>query len=207
MSNSAINYKDMTVGQLKEVAKHMRVAVSKDASPEEIIEALNKKQRGRTVAEIAQKQSTLKPGYSRIRIDETLTSNRQIPVYVYVNGLDMTIPRGVEVDVPNRVVEHLRNSKVKRRKQVDGADGKPVTTFLEVLQYPFQILDINPGPDIKTKRELSAERLIGPRRRYRDMFGRWPRPRDMTRAIESGLLKLNVEEDLPQSEIMLEDNK
>lgn len=203
----SVNYKDMTLGQLKEVAKHMRVAVSKDATAEEIIESLNKKQRGRVVAEIAQKESGLKPGYARIRLDERQDSNRQIPAYVYDNGLEMTIPRGVEVDVPKRIVDHLRNAKVKRRKQVDGPDGRPVTTFLEVLQYPFQVLDINPGPEVKTKREQAAERLIGPRRRYRDMFGRWPRPRDMTRAIESGLLKLNTDEELPTSEMMLEDNK
>lgn len=200
------NFKDMTIGQLKEVAKHMRVAVSKDASAEDIIEALNKKQRNRVVAEVAQKETGLKPGYARIRIDETQNSNRQMPVYVFDNGLDMTIPRGVEVDVPQRIVDHLRNSKVKRRRQVDGEDGRPKTTFLEVLQYPFQVIDVNPGPQIKTKREQAADRLIGPRRKYRDMFGRWPRPRDMTRAIESGLLTLDKDEELPQSEMML-DNK
>ena len=200
------NFKDMTIGQLKEVAKHMRVAVSKDASAEDIIEALNKKQRNRVVAEVAQKETGLKPGYARIRIDETQNSNRQMPVYVFDNGLDMTIPRGVEVDVPQRIVDHLRNSKVKRRRQVDGEDGRPKTTFLEVLQYPFQVIDVNPGPQIKTKREQAADRLIGPRRKYRDMFGRWPRPRDMTRAIESGLLTLEKDEELPQSEMML-DNK
>ena len=201
------NFKDMTLGQLKEVAKHMRVAVSKDASAEEIIEALNKKQRGRAVAEIAQKETGLKPGYARIRIDENQQSNKQMPVYIFDNGLEITIPRGVEVVVPNRIVELLRNSKVKRRKQIDGEDGRPKTTFLEVLQYPFQVLDILHGPNVLTKREIAAERLIGPRRRYRDMFGRWPRPRDMTRAIESGILSLDKDEELPASEIMLEDNK
>lgn len=205
MSNT--NFKDMTLGQLKEVAKHMRVAVDKSATAEEIIEAISKRQRGRTVADIAQKGSSLQPGYARIRIDETQTSNKQIPVYVFDNGLEYTIPRGVEVDVPIRIMNHLRNAKVKRRKQVDGEDGRPKTTFLEVLQYPFQVIDLAPGPEIKTKREEAAERLIGPRRRYRDMFGRWPRPRDMTRAIESGILKLNTNEELPQSEIMLEDTK
>lgn len=205
MSNA--NFKEMTVGQLKEVAKHMRVAVDKNATAEEIIAALSKKQRGRTVADIAQKGSSLQPGYARIKLDETQTSNRQIPVYVFDNGLEYTIPRGVEVDVPIRIMNHLRNAKVKRRRQIDGEDGRPKTTFLDVLQYPFQVVDIAPGPEIKTKREEAAERLIGPRRRYRDMFGRWPRPRDMSRAIEAGILKLNAEEDLPQSEIMLEDTK
>lgn len=203
MSNS--NFKDMSITQLREVAKHMRVAVDKNASAEEIIEAISKKQRNRQVADIAQKETSLRPGYSRIRIDETQNSNRQIPVYIFDNGLDMTIPRGVVVEVPNRVVTHLRSAKVKRRKQIDGPDGRPVTTFLEVLQYPFQLLDSNPGPEFKTKREQAAERLIGPRRRYRDLFGRWPRPRDMTRAIESGLLKINPDEELPKSEVMLED--
>lgn len=204
--STQINYKDMTLGQLKEVAKHMKVAVNRDATSDEIIEALNRKQRGKVMPTIAAKGSNLKPGYARIRIDETQNSNRQIPVYIFDNGLEMTIPRGVEVEVPLRVVNHLRNAKVKRRKQVDGEDGRPKTMILEVLQYPFQVLDIEPGPELKTKREIAAERLIGPRRRYREMFGRWPRPRDITRAIESGLLKLNVDEDLPKSEVMLEDN-
>ena len=201
------SYKDMSLGQLKEVAKHMRVAVNRDATAEEIIEALNKKQRGKVVPTIAQQGSSLRPGYARIRIDETQSSDKQMPVYIFDNGLEMTIPRGVEVEVPQRIVHHLRNAKVRRRKQIDGPDGRPKTTILEVLQYPFQVLDINPGPDVKTKREIAAERMIGPRRRYREMFGRWPRPRDITRAIESGLLKLNMDEDLPKSEVMLEDNK
>ena len=204
---SSVNFKDMTVGQLKEVAKHMRVAVDKGATAEEIIEAISKKQRGRAVPEIAQKGTGLQPGFARIRIAETQSSNKQMPVYLFDNGLEYTIPRGVEVDVPIRIMTHLRNSKVKRRKQVDGEDGRPKTMFLEVQQYPFDVIDIAPGPETKSKREEAAERLIGPRRRYREMFGRWPRPRDMTRAIEAGILKLDKDEDLPQSELMFDNDK
>lgn len=204
---STKSFNEMTLGQLKEVAKHMRVAVNKDATPEEIIEALNKRQRNKVVADIAEKGTALKPGYARILIAETLSSNRQVPVYVFDNGLDLTIPRGIEVDVPRRIVDLLRNAKVKRRKQVDGPDGRPVTTFMMVPQYPFELIDVAPGPEVKTKRELAAEKLIGPRRRYREAFGRWPRPRDMTRAIEAGLLTLDKDEDLPKSEVMLEDTK
>lgn len=204
---STQDYSKMTLGQLKEVAKHMRVAVSKDASIEDIIESLNQKQRGKVVAQIADTDSGLKPGYARIVIDETQNSSRQTPVYMYDNGLEFTIPRGVPVDVPQRVVRHLQSSVVKRRRQIDGEDGRPKTVMSMVMQYPMQVLDINPGPEYKTKREEAAERLIGPRRRYRDMFGRWPRPYDMTRAIESGILSLDKNEDLPMAEIVLSDTK
>lgn len=201
------NFETMTIGQLREAAKHMRVAVERTATKTDIIEALNAKQRNRTLASPADKTSDIAPGYVRIRIDESQNSNKQIPVYLFDNGLEYTIPRGVEVDVPARIVRHLQNATVKRHNQIEGEDGKPKTTIIQVLQYPFRVIDSNPGPEIKTKREASAERLMGPRRRYRDLFGRWPRNRDMTRAIESGLLKVGMDEDLPDAEVVPEQSE
>lgn len=198
---TAPNFNEMPLGKLKEYASHLRVAITKDATKEEIIEAISKKQKGRTVASLATDSSRPKPGYSRIRIDETQMSDKQLPVYVNDNGLEYAIPRAVAVDVPSRIVDHLRRSVVKRRRQVEGEPGKPpVTTMIDVPQYPFQVLESTPGPMVKSKREIAAEKNIGPRLRYRELFGRWPRPRDITRAIESGLIQLQGKEELPDSE-------
>jgi len=201
-------FEDMTVGQLREAAKHMNIPVPQGSDKKDLVELLNNRKSQRTVAEVSLKGTKPAPGYCRIRIDENPNSNKNIPVYVFDNGLEYTVPRGVEVDVPKRIVDNLRNAVVRRVKQEEGEDGRPKTTYINVPQYPLQVLDSTPGPDLKSKREIAAERLMGPRRAYREIFGRWPRRHELNRAIESGLINLNAGETLHPSEMMMEgDNK
>lgn len=204
------NFRDMSIQDLRKYASHMRVAMPKTATKDDIIEALERKLDGRTMPELSVEGNKLKPGYARIRILEDGTPGaNNLPVYVNANGYQATIPRGVEVVVPMRVVRLLNDAKVNRRKQtmVPGPDG--VERFrestVEVPSYPFQVLEMNQGPEPLTVYEQSKKKSMGPRRRYRKLFHRWPKARDLTRAIEQGLIKLDDDEELPSSAYISED--
>lgn len=199
------NFEDMPIGTLRQYASHLRVAVPKTATKADIIDAINGKLRNKTVAELALDGSTVKPGYAKILVLENpMPGSSNMPVYINANGYVCTIPRGVEVIVPNRVVRTLNDAVVKKKKQsiAAGADGRESFKESEVMtpSYPFQVLEIVPGPEVLTTLEIAKQKTIGPRRRYRDLFGRWPRPRDLLRAIEQGLIKLQEDEVLGESE-------
>lgn len=197
----APNFSEMAIGQLRNYAKHLRVAVPKTATKQDIIDLINNKLRNKTVAEIADSGSTVKPGYSKIRVhQDPMPGASNMPVYVNANGYICTIPRGVEVIVPNRVVRTLNDAVVLRRKQSigTGTSGREEfqTTENIVHSYPFSVLEQVPGPEILTPHEISKRKTYGPRARYAAKFGRWPRPRDLTRAIEQGLIALEDDEEL-----------
>lgn len=73
----------------------------------------------------------------RIMIHENPDHPRRIPVSV--NGVNYSIKPGVWVDVPESVVEVLRNAKATYITQYDNERGIPVNVSREGLQFPFQI--------------------------------------------------------------------
>lgn len=195
------NFHEMQIGKLREYASHMRVALSKTATKQEIIEAIERKLNGRIMPEFADSTTKVKPGYAKIRIHEDPNPGASnLPVYVNANGYVATIPRGKDIIVPIRVVRVLNDATVNRRKQtlVAGNDGRETfrETTVTVQSYPFQVIEMTPGPEVKTAHELSKERAQGPRKRYRQLFGHWPKPRELSRAIEKGLIVLNPDEGL-----------
>lgn len=199
MSNiESPSFEDLPIGKLREYASHMRVALAKTATKKEIIEALNRKVRDRSVAELAGPSSSIKPGYAKIRLlQDPMPDAQNLPVYVNANGYVCTIPRGVDVIVPMRVVRTLNDAVVKRKKQsIANINGREQFSETEVISpsYPFQVIESVPGPEVLTTLEMAKLKTIGPRRRYQKLFGRWPRPKDLTRAIEQGLIKLEDEE-------------
>lgn len=194
------DFSNMTVAKLREYAALQRIPVDKSTSKEDLIEAINRKLAGRVMPQLADKGSELKPGYSRIRIEEDPSPTaKQIPVYLNDNGYECTIPRGVEVIVPNRVVRNLRNATAKRLRQVEQDSGPPITKEVRVPSYPFQVIDSRDGPEVLTKRELQARKKFAPRLRYWQQFGKWPKPRELAYALQQGFLKLESGEELDHS--------
>lgn len=195
-----INFKEMTIGKLREYASHLRIPLSRTATKEEIIEVITNKIAGKQVLEVGTDISTsLRPGYSRMKVLEDPTPGAaNSPVYVNDNGYEVSIPRGIEVVVPNRIVRNLNNATVKRRRQTLVADsyGREVfrETIVEVPSYPFQVLETMPGPEVLSPHEKQRAISNGPRRRYKELFGRWPTPRDLARAIEKGLISIKPDE-------------
>lgn len=193
------DFEGMSEEKLREYAKHMRIAVKAKASKEEILEAIYNRQNSRAAPTLADKSKELKPGYARILIHEDPTPGaKQIPVYLNSNGYECTIPRGVEVEVPMRVVRVLNDAKVKRRQQRTVQDNFGRETFAEttvtVPSYPFTIVEQKDGPEVLTSAELAKLKSFGPRRRYAMQFGHYPTPAELTRAIEQGLVKIGTDE-------------
>ena len=204
------NFDEMPIGTLREYAKHLQVPLAKTAKKEEIKEAIVKKLNGRTAAVIAEKGNKVPPGHAKIVINEDPTPGaKNFPVYFNINGYECTIPRGKEVIVPMRIVRGLQDAKVKRRTQIAVPDGYGREVFREttvtVPSYPFQTLEIVPGDEPLTNLEKHKQKTNGPRQRYAAMFGRWPRPADLRRALEKGLIKLDNDEIVQDVPEMLED--
>jgi hypothetical protein len=196
----SVKLDEMDIGKLRQYASHLRVAVPKTAKKEDIIAAIKSKLSGRTAVKLAEEGSKLKPGYARIKVlSDPMPGAANSPVFVNANGYTCTIPRDVEVVVPQRVVRVLNDAVVKRLKQTTTTDnyGREVTRDTVVIQpsYPFQVLEMAPGEEPLTNLEISKLKTAGPKRRYRAMFGRWPRPKELARAIEQGLITLDIKEE------------
>lgn len=207
------NFEEMSIGHLREYAAHMQIPLAKTAKKEDIKEAILRKLQGRTSAVIAQRGDKVPPGHAKLIINEDPAPGaKNFPVYFNINGYQCTIPRGKEVIVPMRIVRALQDAKVKRRVQSAVPDqwGREVfrETTVTVQSYPYQLLDMTPGEEPLTAHEQAKRRTNGPRQRYAQMFGRWPRPADLRRAIEKGLIKLDNEDVVPDySPDMLEDTE
>lgn len=193
------NFDEMPIGKLREYASHMNIPLAKTAKASEIKEAIVRKLGGRSAAVIADRGAKVPPGHAKIIINEDPTpGSKNYPVYFNLNGYQCTIPRGKEVIVPMRVVRGLQDAKVKRRTQVAVPDGFGREVFREttvtVPSYPYQLLEMTPGEEPLTNHEKQKQKTNGPRARYAALFGRYPRPADLRRAIEKGLIKLESDE-------------
>lgn len=198
------NFADMPIGKLREYASHMRVALAKTDTKDEIIEKLERKLNGKVVPEFADATTKVKPGYAKIRLlSDPMPGASNLPVFLNCNGYTCTIPRDVDVIVPMRVVRTLTDAMVTRKKQSIVSDNHGRETFREtsvtVPSYPFMVLESTPGPEVRTNLEISKSKTMGPKRRYRAMFGHWPKPRELTRAIEQRLISLDEDELLDKS--------
>jgi hypothetical protein len=207
------DFDEMPIGKLREYAKHMQIPLAKTADKEEIKEAIKRKLSGRTSAVIADRGAKVPPGHAKIIINEDPTpGSKNFPVYFNINGYQCTIPRGKEVIVPMRIIRALNDAKVKRRTQTAIPDnfGREVfrETTVTVPSYPYQLIEATPGPEPLTNHEKQKQKTNGPRARYALMFGRYPRPADLRRAIEKGLITIGDEEYAPEASVdMLEDTE
>lgn len=203
------DFREMDIGKLRQYASHLRLPLAKTATKAEIIEAIDRKLNGRVAPEFATPESKVKPGYAKIRLlSDPMPGASNLPVYLNANGYVCMIPRDIDVIVPQRVVRVLNDAVVKRKKQslISDAHGREIFTNTEVTvpSYPFQILEMNPGPEVLTVLEAGRQKTAGPKRRYKQLFGRWPKPRELTRAIEQKLISLGDDEILePSTEKLL----
>lgn len=193
------DFNNMPIGKLREYASHMHIPLARTATKEEIKAAIARKLNGRTSAVLADKDTKIPPGHAKIVINEDPTpGSQQIPVYLNANGYVCTIPRGKEVIVPMRVIRVLQDAKVKRlvQKPVQDQYGREVfqNTTVTVPSYPFQVLEMVPGEEPLTNHEKQKQKTNGPRERYAALFGRYPRPAELRRALEKGLVNLRDDE-------------
>lgn len=201
------NFDEMDIATLREYAAHLQVPLAKTAKKEEIKKAILHKLAGRTAVRLPAKGEKTPPGHAKIIIAEDPNPQaKQIPVYFNVNGYVCTIPRGKEVIVPMRILRALDNAKVNRIAQVIVQDDWGRETYkqttVRVQSYPYQLIDKVEGDEPLTNVEQIKRRTQGPKQRYKAMFGRYPKPRDLERAIEKGLIKVHDEEISPVSDMI-----
>ena len=72
---------------------------------------------------------------TKIRIPTTDNSDGQQPVFVSVNGHAYVIQRDMDVDVPESVVEVLRNASTTSYKMIDNE-----MVPRDMLAYPFSVV-------------------------------------------------------------------
>lgn len=199
----------MPIGKLREYASHMQIALAKTATKQEIKEAILRKLEGRAAPLLAEHAGKTPPGHAKIILNEDATPGaKNYPVVFNINGYVCTVPRGKEIIVPMRVLRALQDAKVKRlaQKSIQDEYGREIyqNTVVTVPSYPYQVLEIVPGPEPLTALEQQKKKTQGPRKRYRALFGRYPRPAELVRAIEKGFITLDQEEELAVSTAMIE---
>lgn len=201
----------MTEAALRKYADLQRVPVTKDMTRKEIIAVIKARQKDRATVEIAETGTRPKQGWARIELMKDQSpgaSNR--PVYVNANGYRCTIPRGVEVDVPLKVVSVLNDSRSMRvSEDPDKPFNDPRRYRKEMLpSYPFQVKDINQGPDPRPGHELGKLAKQGPREEFRQQFGRYPRKDELIQAQKEGFIKLRGDiMDKPLASMIEEDEQ
>lgn len=170
-----------------------RIPIANTADKAEIIEAIKSKSKTREMATVAETDNRPAPGWARIELHRDPTpgsSNR--PLYVSINGYRVTIPRGVQVDVPEKIVGVLNDAK--EWKLVENQD-EPLNSPRRyqrqpMLSYPFQLIDRTPGPDPRPGYEKSKASHYGPRAEFHERFGRWPTRAELLEAQKEGFIKL-----------------
>jgi hypothetical protein len=181
------------IAKLRKYAALNRISITREMDKAAIIEAIKNKNRGKDFILLAEAGKAPKPGFARIILQRDPTpgaANR--PVYVQVNGYKCTVPRGVEVDVPHKVVNVLNDAK---ERKVEEDPSEPVNSmrrfkYVEIHSYPFSVLMATPGPDPSPSPAIQAKQAgYGPRLEYRDKYGRWPRRSELLEAIKNGFIK------------------
>jgi len=183
----------MDEAQLRKYADLMRIPVSKDMTQKEVLNAIKARQKDRSTVEIAETGTRPKPGWARIEVlrdGSQGATNR--PIYVNANGYKITVPRGVEVDVPIKVIAVLNDCRsIRVSEDPDKPFNDPRRFRREMLpSYPFQVKDINEGPDPRPGLERTKAAKHGPREEFRTKFGRYPRKGELIQAQKEGFIKL-----------------
>lgn len=208
MSNAKIdrpNFEAMELDQLREYAALLRLSVPDNATKASLVKAINGKLESKASVRLNKDVQTLPDGYARLTIiEDPMPGASNSPVYVNANGYQCTIPRGVSVVVPKSVLEVLTNAKVKRIKNTT-VDGRDKNVEFDAPSYPFIVHEVAPGDPPLTTLEKSKLRAHGPRRRFKQKFGYYPRHGQLNKAIEKGLITLDEGEELRDSELKAAD--
>lgn len=188
-----VDLDSMPIQQLRRFAALHRITAPRDATQKELVALIKDKQKGRDFAVVADKDTRPKPGWARIEIHRDATpgaGNR--PVYVGINGYRITIPRGVPVDVPIKIIGVLNDAKsLQLVENYDEPLNSPKRYSRQmVLSYPYQVHDSVPGPDPRPGYELSKQAHYGPRVQFLNLFGRWPSKAELLEAKKQGFIKL-----------------
>lgn len=182
---------ELTIAQLRQYAKLYNVVVEKTATKQDIINALQAKMKSKQVLKVADESKAPPPGRWRIVLQKDPTIGAKAgsrPVPVFVNGYRCDIPRGIAVDVPEKVVRLLETCK--HPQVVDDPERSGYSKIELLPSYPFQVLDKTEGPDPAPGFEKIKEASYRPRERFWQLFDYWPSKAQLREAQEAGLVSL-----------------
>lgn len=189
---------DLSIQALRKYAALYKITLNRDSTKEQIVEIIKAKRNSQDMAVIVEEGSSRPArGWTRIHVHrDPVPGAANNPVFVGANGYNVTIPRGIDVDVPDKVVSVLQDAvELRLVENFQALPGSPERwEYKKILSYPFSVLDRNPGPDPKPGYEAGKKAFMAPREAFRKLFGRWPsnKTNELIEAQKDGLLKIDV---------------
>lgn len=185
------NLDDMTIAELRSEASRLRIPLTRDMSKSIIVETIKRVTSG-PIDRIVGKADTDRPlpGWARIEISrESDPKASNADVYTQVNGYAVLIQRGVEVDVPIKILRSglmLAKMKILREDHTKTLTDPERYKWEDVYSYPFTVHAITEGPDPRPGIEAVAKRRNAPRRRFWQENGYWPKPAELKDWLRNG---------------------
>lgn len=167
----------LDIGQLRRAAKLLSIVSEKTWTKENFVEAIQAKQESdEMVNAVFDMNVGPAPGHARVIIHRDPTHNhRNGSVHLGVNGRIIAVPRGGEFDIPIPFVEALKNatSLITESSSTESRENPGgVYKEQERMSYPFQVLQVTPGPFYNNNDGRSAK--YAKRKAFYDMYGSWP---------------------------------
>lgn len=175
-----------------------KIPVTPEMRAQDIVEVIR---RGKTKVESAFSTDTfgeqVPPGWSKIEIFKDPTPGAtNIPVYFSQNGYKLTIPRGLDVLVPTKLVDGAMAGAITENrvlnKEKTRLTGQPVYEVQKMARFPFQVKIRREGADPRPVGDSSRARRFEPRQRFHDLFGFWPSKEQLMQAIKDGAVRGNI---------------
>ncbi len=194
-----LSFDSLNIAQLRKYAALYRIPLERDASKADILRIIKAKAAKQDLVVTVEDKDdgSPKPGWSRINVSrDPMPGAGNFPIYVNVNGYEITLPRGVTVDVPTKVVATLNDAMEERliaNEDLPFNDPNRYT-YQKVLRYPFQLIQTTPGPDPRPGYEIQRAVQNKPRMKFREIFKYWPSRQQLAEAQRDGLLRLNKEQ-------------
>lgn len=183
----------MDINQLRASCKLFGIAASKDWKKEDYLRAIQEKVKHVemiTAAKADADKNAPPPGYSRIVVHKDPSpnsSNTAVPAAV--NGRIFLIPRGVEVLLPNPVVEVIKNSRTHSTQNTNPNAANMADEryeHVESVAYPYSVLAVTDGPYYNANdQRIKTYRL---REAFLAKFGKWPTTAELNTAISNGVI-------------------
>lgn len=171
-----------------QAAKVYGLRITREMTKDEITELIIGHVAKTNVAHAA--DGELKPGWSRIKLNNTGDYRSEQPVYVNANGFECHVPFGIEVDVPTRCLESLKNA-VEYRVYVNDFQEK-AHKFSD--SYPFNVIAQREGPDPRPGLEVRREAKLAPKRRFLKKWKFFPTDKQFREFVQSGMFKLDEQD-------------
>lgn len=181
----------MDINQLRASCKLFSIPASKDWKKEDYLTAIRDKLKQVeliTAAKALSDSTAPKAGHSRITIhkDPSATASNS-GVIAAVNGRIFIIPRGIEVEIPNPVLEVLKNSTTHHTQNTN-TNAKNMTEerfeHIVATAYPYTVHAVSDGPYINPNDQ--RQKVYKLRLQFLAKYGKWPTGAELGEAITHG---------------------